>query len=112
MVLANFLSSMPARLELRSRLSLVYGWAANGASLIMLNLKAILLGIAAGATALFMAFIKGGQAARDKLAAKSQRFARKKEGKAHEAMIDGLKKESEVRNEEVDITNHDHFTKR
>lgn len=62
----------------------------------MLNLKAILLGVAAGAAALIMAFVKGSQSAANKIRAKSAEKTLEAERKASKVMADGLKKENET----------------
>lgn len=49
------------------------------------------------------------QARRAKEKLKGVQQARETERKAGEALVDGLKKEQEVRNEEVDTNRRDHF---
>ncbi len=75
-----------------------------------MNIKLMLLAFFGGIAALIGAFIKGGQAARDKIIAKSEKHARKVENKAHKEMIAGLKKEQEVRDEKADPDSN-HFTR-
>ena len=67
--------------------------------------------IAATAIALFVAFQKGAAAGRDKVVAKVTAKSIKQQQKATAVMLDGLEKEQEVRNAEIDTDKRDHFSK-
>jgi len=67
--------------------------------------------IAATAIALFVAFQKGTAAGRDKVVAKVTAKSIKQQQKATAVMLDGLEKEQEVRNAEIDTDKRDHFSK-
>ena len=67
--------------------------------------------IAATAIALFVAFQKGAAAGRDKVVAKVTAKSIKQQQKATATMLDGLEKEQEVRNAEIDTDKRDHFSK-
>ena len=77
----------------------------------MIKVYAILGAIGAAILAIFVAFQKGAAAGRDKVVAKVTAKSIKQQQKATAAMLDGLKKEQEVRNEEIDTDKRDHFSK-
>lgn len=72
---------------------------------------AILGVIGATILAIFVAFSKGAAAGRDKVVAKVTGKALKQQEKSTKVMVDGLKKENEVRDAKVDTTKRDRFTK-
>lgn len=61
--------------------------------------------------AIFAAFQKGAAAGRDKVVAKVTGKSLKQQQKATEAMVDGLKKENEVRDAKPTTSKRDHFTR-
>jgi len=75
------------------------------------KIYAILGVIGATILAIFVAFSKGAAAGRDKVRAKISGAALKQQSKATDAMVEGLTKEQEVKNEKVDTTKRDHFSK-
>ena len=77
----------------------------------MARIYAILAAASAIVVAIFVAFSKGAAAGRDKVRAKISGEAIKQKDKAHAAMIDGLTKEQEKKNEKIDTTKRDHFSR-
>ena len=67
--------------------------------------------IGAALLAVFVAFQKGAAAGRDKVVAKVTARSIKQQQKATATMVDGLEKEQEVRDAEIDTTKRDNFTK-
>ncbi len=59
---------------------------------------------------IFVAYFKGGQAKKHEIKGKTEEAARKQQQASSNALVDGLEKEQEVRNEEVDADSpRDHF---
>jgi ABC-type sugar transport system substrate-binding protein len=75
------------------------------------KIKFIIAGAAGIALALFAAFRSGGKSKVNKIKAEAEETAREYENAGSEAMIGGLEKEAQVKNEKViDIVKRDHFS--
>ena len=73
------------------------------------KLKTILLAIVSSISLVFLAIIKSNKAKEAEEKAKRAESSLKQKSEATDALVDGLQKEQEIRNEKVDTPNRNHF---
>lgn len=73
------------------------------------KIKTILLAVASGISLIFFAIIKSNKAKEAEEKAKRAESALKQKSASTDALVDGLQKEQEIKNEKIDTPNRNHF---